>query len=83
MCIGDFEGQSEEEGYCYLLLKMAKLAIPAIISCWVILLQETTNMIFVARLGDPKNSAAIGIGNAIINMFALSLIVGMNSVLNS
>ena len=58
-------------------------AVPAICCTFFMFLQEVVNLLFVSHLNDPAYVAAIGLGNAFINMFGLSIIIGMNGALNT
>ena len=49
----------------------------------MMMLQEIVNLIFIGHLNNPSMIAAVGMGNAIINMLGLAVIVGMNGALNT
>ena len=40
-------------------------------------------MVFVGHLKDATKIAAVGIGNASVNIFGLAVIIGMNAALNT
>ena len=60
-----------------------RFAVPAICCTFFVFLQEMVNLLFVGHLHDPAYVAAIGLGNAFINMLGLSIIIGMNGALNT
>ena len=55
-----------------------KTAIPASIGAILQWIQETINLVFIGHLNDPTKLAAVGMGNTIINMFAIGPISGLN-----
>ena len=49
----------------------------------MMMLQEMVNLIFIGHLKDTYMLAAVGLGNNYVNMFGVSLIIGMNGALNT
>ena len=41
------------------------------------------NLLLVSNLGIPELVAAVGVGNGFINMFGMSILVGMNGAINT
>jgi Na+-driven multidrug efflux pump len=39
--------------------------------------------VFVGHLNDPAKLAGVGLGNITINMFGMSIIIGMNSAVET
>lgn len=73
----------KDEDYKNRFKIIAKLALPAVLGQWVMICQEILNMVFVGHLKDATKIAAVGIGNASINIFGLAVIMGMNAALNT
>ena len=45
--------------------------------------QETLNLIIVGQMKDDTQTAAVGLGNAIITLFGIAILLGLNSALNT
>ena len=65
------------------LIDVTKLAIPAVFCTLFMFMQNIVNLILVSSIHQPELVAAIGLGNGFINMFGMSVVVGMNGALNT
>ncbi|CDW80289.1 na+-driven multidrug efflux pump [Stylonychia lemnae] len=61
-----------------MLLKLAKVVIPAMLSQTFIFFMEIVNMFFIGHLNDPAMVAGVGLGNMYVNIVCQSLILGLN-----
>lgn len=66
-----------------MLHTITAISVPAIITSISALIVEIINMSFIGHLGDTTIVAGIGIGNMYINVFFMSIIVGMNQSLST
>ena len=71
------------DSYLSRVKTIAALTVPTIFGSVVIFLQEIINLIFVGHLHDASKIAAIGIGNALINILGVAFITGMNGASNT
>ena len=55
------------------------MSFPLILTSFLLMLSEQINFILVGDLEDTEALSAVGLGNMVINMFALSTTFGMNS----
>ena len=62
-----------------ILKEIVFVAFPATVGSVLQFIQETINLIFIGHLNDPVKVAAVGMGNIIVNMFAIGPISGLNS----
>lgn len=60
-----------------------KLAIPSSLSMLGVSLIEMINLSFIGHLNDELLIGGVGIGNMVQNIFAISIIYGFNSVLDT
>jgi multidrug resistance protein, MATE family len=60
-----------------------EIGLPAIISMVLALVVEVINSIFVGHLGKEEILAGVGMANMYMNVTCLSLLFGMNMVLNT
>lgn len=60
-----------------------KLGVPAMMTSVVFQVLEILNLMFAGHLGNPSVVAGIGLGNMTINLFALSFVTSMNSVIET
>jgi Na+-driven multidrug efflux pump len=58
-------------------------SIPASVGSVFFMLLETINIIFIGHLNDPVKVAGVGMGNIIINLFAVGIFTGLNSSLET
>ena len=63
--------------------KYVKISLPMILSCNFMLLPSLVNVFYAGRFNDPAKLAAIGLGNATMNIMCLSFIIGLNGVLET
>ena len=63
--------------------KALAFGLPSIICLFESLLVETANQIFVGQLGVPALTAAIGLGNMVLNTFCVSVAIGFNGALDT
>ena len=49
----------------------------------VLYLQEIINLIFIGHVGDSHLLAGVGMGNTILNVFGISLFLGLNGALET
>lgn len=59
------------------------LAIPCVFCSVFVFMQELVNLAAVSTLENSAMIAALGLGNAIQNMFGLSLVFGMNNAIST
>lgn len=64
-----------------MILKVLKIAIPAIITLFSAFYVELINVSFVGHLGDPAKVAGVGLGNMYMNVSFLGVVFGLNSAL--
>ncbi len=60
-----------------------KIGLPAMVSMILGLFVEVLNSIFVGNLGKEEVMAGVGMANMYMNVTCLSLLWGMNMVLNT
>ena len=82
------ENSSEEKFKTALTFTQAikdilEIGLPSIISMVLALLVEVINSIFVGHLGNEAILAGVGMANMYMNVTCLSLLFGMNMVLNT
>jgi MATE family multidrug resistance protein len=65
------------------LLRLINLSIPAISSFALMVLQDQINFWFIGRLNDTNSLAAVGLGNMLVALTAYSLVIGMNTALET
>ena len=63
------------------LLEIGSVVFPATLATVLMFIQETINLIFIGNLNEPSKLAAVGMGNIILNMFAIGEYGGLNSSL--
>ena len=54
--------------YRKMLLKLAKVAIPAMLSQAFAFYMEIVNLFFIGHLNDPEKVAGVGLGNMYVNI---------------
>ena len=64
-------------------MKFARLVIPTVLRCNFMLLTGMADTIFAARFNDAAKLAGVGLGNTTLNIFGLSIIMGMNGALET
>lgn len=65
------------------LFRLVNLSIPAISSFALMLLQDQINIWFIGQQNDTTQLAAIGLGNMVVSLTAYSLVIGMNTALET
>jgi Na+-driven multidrug efflux pump len=60
-----------------------RVSIPAIVSMFFVMMTEIINTIFIGNLNDQYQLAGVGMGNMTLNILGLSVILGMNSALET
>ena len=50
---------------------------PATVTVFFAMITLTSTQIFIGQLGDARQTAAVGLGNLIINVFANSIAIGL------
>mmetsp|Transcript_12782 Transcript_12782/g.21610 ORF Transcript_12782/g.21610 Transcript_12782/m.21610 type:complete len:275 (+) Transcript_12782:30-854(+) len=60
-----------------------KIALPAIFSSLVYKIRDTFNIIALGHLDEKELMAGVGMGNACIHLMGLSIILGLNSALDT
>ena len=63
--------------------EILSIAIPACISSFLNLGQSTINLVFIGRLNDPIQLAAVGMGTMVLNMIGFGPYLGLNSGLET
>eukprot|EP00347_Sterkiella_histriomuscorum_P017802 403347935 len=61
-----------------MILKLAKVSIPAMISQMFAFFMEIVNLFFIGHLNDPAKVAGVGLGNMYVNIVSQSIIIGLN-----
>jgi Na+-driven multidrug efflux pump len=79
---------SELENYktdtwCERFYMMTSLIVPAVAMNVATMAGEIINLIFIGQLNDPALIAGVGLGNMTLNLCANSVIVGLNSALDT
>ena len=67
--------------FCELNKRLWRVAIPAIMSQLVIIMIETTSMIFIGQLNDPNAIAGVGLAIIYVNGTTTSVLMGLNGAL--
>lgn len=67
----------------HILGQIVRLSIPLILCQFLNILAEQINYVFVGNLNDTSVLAAVGLGNATINVIANATIFGMNTALET
>ena len=65
------------------VIRFFTLGIPSMIAVFSMMILGTSNQIIIGQLGDPTLNAAVGLGNMIMNVFCLSVGMGMNGALDT
>jgi len=65
------------------LSKVIKHGVPAMISMFFLIFMEVLSNSFIGHLGKEDILAGVGMANMYLNIICLSLILGMNSTLNT
>jgi len=66
-----------------MLKKIIQLAVPLTLTSFLQIFAEQINFLFVGNLDNTEVLAAVGLGHMTINIFAFSIIFGMNSALET
>lgn len=61
-----------------MILKLARVSIPAIITQVFAMFMEIVNLYFIGHLNDPEKVAGVGLGNMYVNIICQSVIIGLN-----
>lgn len=62
---------------------LVKQAIPNSLGFLVGKLQENISMVFIGRLNKPELLAGVGIGSLAVNMLMTTVVIGLNSALDT
>ena len=65
--------------FYFIARRVISFAVPSSVGSLLNILQQTINLAFVGSLNDPIILAAVGMGNMLINIFAVAPFIGMNS----
>ena len=65
------------------LKEILKIGVPAIISMMSALFIEVVNTAFVGHIGNEAMMAGVGMANMFVNILCLSVMMGINAVLNT
>ena len=62
-----------------------KIYIPYVLGLMIRMIMESMNLVFINYKPNPETevSAAVGLGNATVNLCGLSVILGLNSALDT
>ena len=60
-----------------------KILLPSVLCNLLMKVQEIVNLIFVGHSNNSQMIAAVGLGNALLDIMGLSIIIGMNGALNT
>ena len=63
--------------------KFMSLSIPAILSFFLIQIQDQISVFFIANMNDATHLAAIGLGNMMIIIIPYSVMIGVNTALET
>ena len=63
--------------------KFMSLSIPAILSFFLIQIQDQISVLFIANMNDATHLAAIGLGNMMIIIIPYSIMIGVNTALET
>jgi Na+-driven multidrug efflux pump len=66
-----------------MLKNIIKIAFPAIISMFFVMVTEIINTVYVGHLNDPVKLAGVGMGNMTMNILGLSFVLGLNGALET
>lgn len=64
-------------------MEIVKISVPNMLQNVIVMMVEILNVVFIGKLGDPAMVAGIGLGNATQNLCGLSVIIGLNSALDT
>jgi len=64
-----------------MLINLAVLGLPIIVSIFFALIVEVINVIFIGNSGTSEELSGVGLGNMFITMTTISPVVGINSAL--
>ena len=65
------------------LKTFGRVSLPLIMSFLMMNIQEQINVIFIGSLKDPAKLSGIGVGNMVTNMVPYSLMIGINTALET
>ena len=66
-----------------MILKLAKVSLPAMVNQCFAFFLELVNMYFVGHLNDPAMVAGVGLGNMYVNIMCQSIIIGLNGAIGT
>lgn len=72
-----------EESNQEIFATIARVATPMVLSSFFIMFAEQINYIFVCDLNDQYTVAALGLGNMLVNLFAISTTLGANTAMET
>ena len=75
--------EDEPISYWVATRKALSFGLPSVITHFATLLAETANQIFIGQLGVPELTAAIGLGNMVLNVCCVSIAMGLNGALDT
>jgi len=80
-----FKPDKQEETSKTRLLNIMKIYIPYVLGALIRMIMESMNLIFINYKPNPETevSAAVGLGNATVNLCGLSIVLGLNSALDT
>ena len=80
----DFKKVAEDDDTTFgKVRKFLGLAVPSMVTMFVLMIQEIVNLVFVGRLDNPAMLAGVGMGNLTMNILSLSIAYGLNGALES
>ncbi len=79
----DQKKSTEEAPLRETLSKVLNISLPAIVSMISAFSIQVANTVFAGHLGDPAIMAGVGMATMYVNIFCNSLMIGLNSTLNT
>jgi MATE family multidrug resistance protein len=79
----DQKKSTEEAPLMETLSKVLNISLPAIVSMISAFSIQVANTVFAGHLGDPAIMAGVGMATMYVNIFCNSLMIGLNSTLNT
>ena len=73
--------KSELIPWKYILKEIITMAIPATACLFLVMIPEVINVFMISKLNDPVKIAAVGQGNALINIFGFGVFLGLSDAL--
>jgi Na+-driven multidrug efflux pump len=66
-----------------MLLDLLSIGVPIIISFFLSIFVEVINLAFIGKQGNPAMISGVGMANMYINVTAIGILFGLNTVLST